>query len=132
MHIVKIAEDFYVKLFNDDEENDDNDDEEEREINREVPLVSLEEVKKALRGMKRGKAGGEDDLTIDLIIDAGDFLLIKLAKLYTKCIKEMSIPKAWKHFIMILIHKKGDTKDLKNYRPISLLSVIYKLFTKII
>ena len=82
--------------------------------------------------MKRGKAGGDDDLTIDLIMDAGDFLLIKLAKLYTKCIQEMSIPKAWKNFIMILIHKKGDTKDLKNYRPISLLSVIYKLFTKII
>ena len=132
MYIVKIAEDFYIKLFSDDEENDGNENGEEREMNREVPVVSLEEIKKALKGMKRGKAGGDDDLTIDLIMDAGDFLLIKLAKLYTKCIQEMSIPKAWKNFIMILIHKKGDTKDLKNYRPISLLSVIYKLFTKII
>lgn len=43
-----------------------------------------------------------------------------------------SVPEPWKNVNVILIHKKGDVKDLKNHRPISLLSVNYKVLTQVI
>ncbi|KAK6764424.1 hypothetical protein RB195_024664 [Necator americanus] len=42
------------------------------------------------------------------------------------------IPDKWKTSRTVVIHKKGDREDLRNYRPICLLSVLYEVFTKII
>ena len=53
--------------------------------NIEVSCVNMNEMKKALKGMSKGKAKGVDDLSIDIIRDAGDFLQYKLAVLFTKC-----------------------------------------------
>ena len=34
--------------------------------------------------------------------------------------------------LMIILHKKGERRDIKNHRPVSLLSHTYKLFTRAI
>ena len=43
-----------------------------------------------------------------------------LAKLYTKCLSEGRIPTAWKDSKMMIIFKKDNKKDLKNYTPTSI------------
>ena len=84
------------------------------------------EVKAALRKMKNGKEAGKDQVNIETLKAK------QLAKLYTKCITERRIAKTWKEANMVIFFKKGNRKDIKNYRPICLLSNMYKLFTKII
>ncbi|GFU25986.1 transposon TX1 uncharacterized 149 kDa protein, partial [Nephila pilipes] len=55
---------------------------------------------------------------------------IILSKIFNICIKIKKIPPSWKQSSCVLIPKKGDLSITENWRPISLSSTIYKLFTK--
>ena len=50
-----------------------------------------------------------------------------LTLIFNRCHREKDVPAPWKEALTILIYKKGDEAD-SNFRPISLMSVIYKLF----
>ncbi|KAK6745002.1 hypothetical protein RB195_011611 [Necator americanus] len=55
-----------------------------------------------------------------------------LVRLFTRYLSECKVPKQWKTSNTVLLYKKGDPHDIGNYRPICLVSVIYKLFTRVI
>ena len=83
--------------------------------------------------MLNGKAAGPDGISVETLKTGGASLDQQLASLYTKCLRENKIPKNRKSFKIVLIHKKGDNEDLKNYRPISRLSniqLVYKSLHK--
>ena len=48
--------------------------------------------------------------------------------MFNRCLDENDVPADWKSSVTILIHKKGDASDVSNFRPIALMSCIYKLF----
>ena len=87
----------------------------------EVPPIMPWEVEVALRKMKNGKEAGQYQVNIETL-KAGDETIAKqLTKLYKKCITERRITKTWKEANMVKFFKKGNRKDIKNYRPICLL-----------
>ncbi|KAL6743115.1 hypothetical protein Aduo_016194 [Ancylostoma duodenale] len=51
---------------------------------------------------------------------------------FNSYLEDAIIPNQWKCSKTILIFKKGDKEDRGNYRPIALLSIPYKMSTKII
>ena len=55
----------------------------------------MDEVKHALNKTKRGKAPGKDGITSDMLKDAGDEVLNKLAQLFTQCLCKRDVPEAW-------------------------------------
>jgi len=82
--------------------------------------------------MANDRAPGKDGITAKMIKSAGYPLWKALAERFTMYLEMGQVPKTWKEAKTILIFKKGNRKDLKNYRPICLLSHVYKLFTKVI
>ena len=56
-----------------------------------------------------------------------------LAKLFNNCLKESCFPGCWKISSVLPVFKNvGERSTAKNYRPVSLLSVVSKVFEKLV
>lgn len=92
--------------------------------------AEIGEIWEIIRKTKSNRAGGEDDIIIELIKLGKTELLIKeIQQLIASVWSSESMPEDWQSCILFPIHKKGDKRDCKNYRGISLLNVIYKIFS---
>uniref|UniRef100_A0A8R1EHP2 Reverse transcriptase domain-containing protein n=1 Tax=Caenorhabditis japonica TaxID=281687 RepID=A0A8R1EHP2_CAEJA len=100
-------------------------------IGMEIPPPFLpEEVRAAFRSFPNGKAAGDDKITADFLKSCHDNVILHLTDRFTKYLQSGKVPEKWKTSNTTLIFKKGDKEDLENYRPICLLPVLYKAFTK--
>jgi len=82
--------------------------------------------------MKNGKSPGEDGHTVEMFKWGGEKMKEEVAKFFSMCLRKREIPSSWDNAIIILLYKKGDKESVENYRPISLLSILYKMFTEVI
>ena len=56
-----------------------------------------------------------------------------LAELFNKCLKESCFPDCWKVSSVVPLFKNvGERSTAKNYCPVSLLSVVSKVFQKLV
>ena len=96
------------------------------------PPILPTEVSAAIKRLKRNKAPGNDNIIADVLKDGGEPIVQMFTNMFNRCLREGKLPNSWKDALVIIIHKKGDTADIKNYRPISLLPITYKVFSQVI
>ena len=129
--VLKVCAQFYQELYSSQTNNSNNTNDVSPD-NSEAPPFIEREVEETLKKMKQNKAPGNDQLTCDIIKLGGNETLTQITKIFNTILKNKKIPPEWKEAKVIILHKKGDRRDIKNYRPISLLSHMYKLFTRVL
>ena len=94
--------------------------------------ISLEEIKNGINQLKLGKSGGPDHFINEFLIYGKDILSPFLHKIFNSLFDKGYFPTSWSEGFVVPIHKKGNINKVENYRGITLLSVIEKLFTRIL
>ena len=95
-------------------------------------MPTMDEMARAIAGLKDGKAPGGDGIPAEVWKHGGDNLFSRLHQLITNAGEMDFVPQAWKDASIITIYKIGDRTDCRNYRGISLLSIAGKIFARIL
>lgn len=96
-------------------------------------LIKLQQVKEIIKSLKIRKAPGSDKIS-NLIIQAfPDSLLSFIVRIFNSCLEISYFPTDWKCGKIIAIPKPGKVNTIAtNFRPISLLSTVGKIFERLI
>lgn len=94
---------------------------------------TLDELNIGLTDVKCGKAAGLDGIFPEFIKNFQKESKSWLVRFFNDILKKQRLPKEFKRAKILSIVKPGkDGSDASHYRPISLLSVIYKLFERLL
>ena len=91
-----------------------------------------EEISTGLQRTKPATAPGYDNIHVEILKNLGLKARVWLSKFFSRIIATHTIPKIWRKAKVIAVKKPGEVLSLAaNYRPISLLSVCYKLLERL-
>ena len=142
--IIEIYEDFYQNLLKTPKAENEIEQRRETEIeeifNKIVKIakhqapneITNEDVKIAVKRLKRKKVADREGWLNEIIIEAGEEMTISLTHMFNAIMKEMTIPKQWTDMIIQSIHKKGTKAHMENRRGLFLTNIISKVFEKVL
>ena len=90
------------------------------------------DVERCLKGIKRLKSAGLDDLPPYLLKDSVPFISLPLAPIINLSFSTGFFPSQWKNSRIVPVYKSESTLSLGNYRPISILPFLSKIIEKLV
>ncbi len=91
---------------------------------------TLDELHVALMSLANSKAPGIDGIPVDFYKTFWPVVGEDMLEVFQESFRSGLLPQSCRRAVIILIPKKGDLQDLKNWRPVSLLCGDYKVLSK--
>ena len=102
------------------------------EAERKVKWFRTKDVKEVKSKMKMKGAGGDEGV-LNCMIKRGSKELNKAITLMANILASLEVvPDKWKLTVMVPAYKKGDRMSTRNYRPIGLTPVLYKVYERLL
>ncbi|KAK3529887.1 hypothetical protein QTP86_007205 [Hemibagrus guttatus] len=102
-------------------------------VEQKVDKIRKDEVRKALKRMKSGKAVGPDDIPVEVWKCLGEAAVEFLVSLFNRVLESERMPEEWRRSVLVPIFKnKGDVQSCSNYRGIKLMSYTMKLWERVV
>ena len=95
-------------------------------------VLTVEECFHALQGMPRGKTPQSDGFPMEFFVSCWQTLGADLVRVLNVAYETGQLSTSQPRGLIIMLCKKNDRLDTKNWRPISLLNVDYKIATRTI
>ena len=89
-------------------------------------------MEKTLKKLKPKRCFGFDRIPLVFLKDGASELVGVVKELLEKISEEKKTPDQWKVARILPLFKKGDKEKIENYRPISKLTSITKIFEKVL
>jgi len=131
-------EDYYSSIYNETESQT----LEKNEIEEQPPVqkskegldgeISLEEIQMVAGKLKKNKSPGADKIHNEILTSMPYNVAATVQQLFNKCLEKSEVPKKWCEAVVTPVYEKGSELSPNNYRPISLISTLLKLFTTIL
>ena len=94
--------------------------------------TTAEEVGKLIRDIDISKSSAVLNLSSRIMKDAFEAVPVLLTKIFNLSLSKGIVPETWKSGTIIPLKKEGNSPDVNNFRPISLLPIQCKLLEKIV
>lgn len=85
-----------------------------------------------LNKLSKSKATGLDKISARLIRECADLICIPMCDIFNQSLNLGIFPDEWKCARVTPLFKQGERSDVNNYRPISVISVVAKVFERIV
>ena len=96
-------------------------------------LVTVKEVREALKKPRAGKACGDDKLCAEMMKTCDAGLVAAIATVFSDILSGYAeLPETWVISRLVVLSKKGDATLPKNYRPMAIILVLCKLFSAVL